>query len=67
MVKLFICLAAAGVVIGLTLIQPSYTNDQLHSLINPSEPSFSRREKNLMVATGVAALIFIVTVCLVTL
>ncbi|MFK5706232.1 hypothetical protein ACI3E1_07325 [Ligilactobacillus sp. LYQ139] len=67
MVKLFICLGAACIVIGLTLIQPSYTNDQLHSLINPSEPNFSRREKKLMITTGVAALVFIVTVCLVTL
>lgn len=47
------------VLIVIIIIQPSYTNDQTHSLINPTDPVFSRKEINTMKITGVITIGFI--------
>ena len=49
-------------IIIFVIIQPSYTNDQIHSLIDPSQPNFSQHDKLLMILTGIFALIFIIVI-----
>lgn len=52
-------------IIIFVIIQPSYTNDQIHSLIDPSQPNFSQHDKLLMTLTGIFALIFIIVICII--
>lgn len=52
-------------IIIFVIIQPSYTNDQIHSLIDPSQPNFSQHDKLLMILTGIFALIFIIVICII--
>ena len=59
MAKLIIRLIIAVAAIFFIIKQPSYTNDQAHSLINPTEPSFSHKERRIMFITGVFCALFI--------
>ena len=59
MAKLIINLIIAIILIVVIIWQPSYTNDQTHSLIDPSDPVFSSKEIMTMRLTGIG-LVFIV-------
>lgn len=58
MAKLIINLILAIILIVIVIIQPSYTNDQTHSLIDPGEPVFSSKEILTMRITGVVGVLF---------
>lgn len=60
MAKLIINLIVTVALIAVIILQPSYTNDQTHSLIDPSDPVFSSKEILTMRVTGVLGLIFII-------
>ena len=53
MAKLIINLIIAIILIVVIIWQPSYTNDQTHSLIDPSDPVFSSKEIMTMRLTGI--------------
>lgn len=60
MAKLIINLIVTIALIVVIIWQPSYTNDQTHSLIDPSDPVFSSKEIMMMRLTGILGLVFIV-------
>lgn len=60
MAKLIINLIVTIALIVVIIWQPSYTNDQTHSLIDPSDPVFSSKEVITMRLTGILGLVFIV-------
>lgn len=60
MLKMVVCTILAILTSVLIILQPSYINDTLHSLTNPSEHFLSYRERDLLIITGIVAFVFIV-------
>lgn len=65
MAGIIISIIISLIVIALIIIQPSYTNDQIHSLIDPSDPGFSSKDKFLMVLTGIVSIVFVIIICII--
>ena len=61
MAKLIMLIVMCLALLTCIVIQPSHTNDQIYSLLNVDNPTFSKRELNEEAITGIIGFIFIFT------